>query len=310
MISEPRPDHAVWLDGEFVPFSAATMQISDHHYGVGVFEGVRAYANAEGAVVFRLREHTERLLRSAHILRMGLPQRFDRDHLERVQLELLRRNRLRDAYLRPFVFYSGIAGLAPGTRDLRVRVAVLALEWTAERAGDAEGIAPPMTLRTSSFVRQHPNSVLAKAKANGNYMNGILAREEARECGADDALLLDQDGYVTETSGANVFVVANGALYTPPLTSALAGITRDSVIVLAASFGMSVSERRMTRDELYIADEVFITGTAVEIRPVRSLDGRAIGSAARGPVTERLQRAYADHVRGREVCRHGWLTSV
>jgi branched-chain amino acid aminotransferase len=311
MLVEPRSDHCVWLDGEFVPWAAATMHVSDHHYGVGVFEGVRAYAVEGGAAIFRLHEHTARLLRSAHILNITLPAGFDRERLNRAQVELLQRNGLKDAYLRPFVFHTGPAGLAPRVGGLRVRVAVMALEWRDDAAFDRSDAAKRgIALRTASFTRQHASSLLAKAKANGNYMNGILAREEAQHGGADDALLLDRDGMITETSGANVFVVRGGALFTPPLESVLEGITRDSIMVLAGMLGISVMERRMTRDELYIADEVFVTGTAAEVTPVRELDGRTIGDGAQGPLTARLQRLYADVTRGRSDQCRDWLTRI
>jgi branched-chain amino acid aminotransferase len=309
MLAEPRSDAMVWLDGELVPWSSATMHVSDHHYGVGVFEGVRAYANEGGAAVFRLADHTERLFRSAHILKLTIPERFDRAALNRAQLELLRKNGLRDAYIRPFIFHGGMLGLAPRIQGLRVHVAILALEWRDDGAfSSSEAARRGIALRTASFTRPQASSLLAKAKANANYMSGILAREEAREHGADDAILLDRDGCVTETSGANVFVVQRGVIYTPPREMVLEGITRDTVFALAGVLGKTVTERRMTREDLYVADEVFVTGTAAEVTPVRELDGRRIGRGAPGEVSEKLRAMYGELVRGRGDHFQQWLT--
>jgi branched-chain amino acid aminotransferase len=285
------------------------MHVSDHHYGVGVFEGVRAYAHENGAAIFRLQDHTARLFRSAHILKIAIPERFNRECVNRAQVELLQRNGLRDAYIRPFVFHAGTLGLSPRIAGLRVRVAIMALEWRDDGAfGRAETSGRGIVLRTATFTRHHANSLLTKAKANGNYMNGILAREEAHQNGADDALLLDRDGCVTEASGANVFIVSRGAIFTPPLESVLEGITRDSIMVLADMVGRPVVEGRMTRDEVYVADEVFLTGTAAEITPVRELDGRTIGNGMRGEITEQLQTMYTDLTRARSDYRREWLT--
>jgi len=308
MIVEPNADHLVWLDGEIVPWRKATMHVSDHHYGIGVFEGVRSYAiGQDGASLFRLRDHTQRFLRSAHILGMRLPAPCDQRLLNEVQVELVRRNRLRDAYLRPFAFYGGAFGLAPRTQSLTVHVAVLALEWKG--TGEMRPKNGGLKLHTSTFSRYHANSLLTRAKANANYMNGILAVQEAHRNGADDVLLLDAQGYVCETSGANVFVVRDGVLFTPPLECVLEGITRDTVFQLASGLGLTVVERRITRDDVYVADEAFVTGTAAEIMPIREVDGRAIGggSGKIGPVMAAL---YADHVRGRAEHRPEWLTSV
>jgi branched-chain amino acid aminotransferase len=309
VLVEPRSDHYVWLDGEFVPWSLATMHVSDHHYGVGVFEGVRVYAGTDGAAVFRLQAHTQRLFRSAHILGIALPVGFELENLNRAQVELVRRNGLRDGYLRPFVFHAGMAGLSPRTSGLRVRVAIMALEWRDDGAfGRADGAERGIAVRTSSFVRS--SGLLTKAKANANYMTGILAREEARQSGVDDALLLDGCGFVAETSAANVFIVRDGAICTPPLESVLEGITRATVVALAGALGYKLIERRVTRDDVYVADEAFLTGTATEITPVRELDGRSIGGGVRGPITARLQALYADVVRGRSDKFREWLTRV
>jgi branched-chain amino acid aminotransferase len=311
MIAAPRPDNQVWLDGEFVPWSAATMHVSDHHYGVGVFEGVRAYANEDGAAVFRLKDHTARLFRSARILNLALPERFDEACLNRAQLALLERNQLRNAYLRPFVFHGGVGGLSPSIRGLRVRVVIMSLEWSDDGAFSAgDGSRQGITLRTSSFTRPSASSQLARAKANANYIGGILAREEARQLGADDAILLDQNGFVTETSGANLFVVQRDALYTPPRESVLEGITRDTVVTMAKMLGKQVIERRMTRDDLYVGDEVFLTGTAAEVTPVREIDGRTIGGGGYGELTQKIAAMYADFVRGRRNEFSEWLTRI
>jgi branched-chain amino acid aminotransferase len=310
MIVEPHADQLVWLDGELVPWRSATMHVSDHHYGVGVFEGVRSYATDSGAALFRLREHTVRLLRSAHILGIQVPERYDHEELVRLQVEVVRRNGLRDAYIRPFIFYGGAMGLGPRTRGLKVHVTVLALEWRDDGAYDAGAKERGLSLRSSSLTRQPPSSVFSKAKANANYMNGILALQEAQGSGADDVLLLDSQGYVAETSGANLFVVQSGALYTPPLECVLEGVTRDTILKLAAELGLEARERRMTRDEIYVADEAFVTGTAVEVTSVRELDGRNIGRAGVRPITERLRALYTEHVRGRAGQRREWLTSI
>jgi branched-chain amino acid aminotransferase len=310
MIVEPRPDQLTWLDGSYVPWRSATMHVTDHHYGVGVFEGVRSYACEAGAAIFRLREHTARLFRSAHILNIPVPDSYGPDLLSQVQIELVRKNELRDAYLRPFLFYGGAMGLGPRTRGLKVHVAVLALGWIDDGAYSGPAKQRGVALRSSSMTRHHANSVFSKAKANANYMNGILALQEAQASGADDVLLLDAQGYVTETSGANLFVVRDGVLYTPPLECVLEGVTRDTIIQLAAELGVEVRERRMTRDDIYVADEAFLTGTAVEVTTVRELDGRTIGRPTARPITERLKALYSDHVRGRAGRQREWLTTI
>lgn len=286
------------------------MHISDHHYGVGVFEGVRSYATDGGAAVFRLQDHTARLLRSAHIMKIPLPSGYDRDFLADAQLKLLRKNGLRDAYVRPFVFYAGAMGLRPSTQDLSVRVAIMALEWRDHGASDGGTKQRGIALQSSSFTRPSAASQFIKAKTNGNYLHGILALQEAQASGADDVLLLDQHGFVTETSGANLFVVQGGVIYTPPLASVLEGVTRATIIVLASSLGISVVEQQLTRDDVYVADEAFLTGTASEVTPIRQLDGRKVGPGSRGPITEQLQSLYLAHVRGRGEHHPEWLTHV
>jgi branched-chain amino acid aminotransferase len=311
MLVEPGSDSLVWLDGEFVRWSAATIHLCDHHYGVGVFEGVRAYAGDQGPAIFRLSDHTRRLLRSAHMLKIQMPESFGEAALNQAQIELMRRSGLGDAYIRPFVFHSGTFGLSPRIRGLRVRVAVMAIEWRDNGAfAGGEAATRGISLRTSSFTRHDGSSVLTKAKANGNYMSGILAREEAQDSGADEALLLDRSGFVTETSGANLFAVLRGTVCTPPLDCVLEGVTRDTVMSLAEGLGKKVVERRLTRDDVYTADEVFLTGTAAEVTPIREVDGRRIGNGKPGEFTTRIQRMYADLVRGRRDERREWLTRI
>ena len=311
MIGEPRADQVVWIDGSFVPWQQATMHVSAHHYGFGVFEGVRVYAGDSGATIFRLQDHTKRLLRSARMMKIAIPQAFTCELLNKAQLELARRNRFGDAYLRPFVFLDGISGLRPCSRDLSVHVAIMGVDWKASAPHRSSGnLAGGVTLKTSSFTRHPASSLLSKAKANGNYVGGMLALEEAQASGADEALLLDHNGFVTETSGANLFAVRDGELHTPPLACVLDGITRDTVLQLAAEAGLRVSERQLARDEIYVADEVFLTGTASELTPVLRVDGRAIGSGSPGPITERLQASYAASVRGRTQDHREWLTPV
>jgi branched-chain amino acid aminotransferase len=306
VICEPRADQVIWIDGEFVPWHQATVHVSAHHYGFGVFEGVRVYAGQTGAAIFRLEDHTKRLFRSARMMKLALSPAFSCQQLNEAQVELVKRNRFGDAYLRPFVFLDGVAGLRPCSRELSLHVAILGVDWRARDEGRSLGVR----LKSSSFTRHPATSLLSKAKANGNYVGGMLALEEAQASGADDALLLDQNGLVTETSGANLFIVRDGQLLTPPLSCVLDGITRDSVITLASEAGLHVSQQPLTRDEVYVADEMFLTGTASELTPVLQVDGRPIGDGAPGPITERLRAAYAAGVRGRSAQHREWLTPV
>ena len=299
---------SIWLDGELVPWGEAKVHVLTHtfHYGLGVFEGVRAYETADqGACIFRLKEHTDRLFRSAKILQMDMP--FDKDTLNEAQREVVRVNNLKEGYIRPMCFL-GSEGMGLRADNLKTHVMVAAWPWPSYM--DPEARDRGIRVRTSSYTRHHVNITMCKAKANGNYINSILALREALDAGCEEALLLDNEGYVAEGSGENVFLVRDGTIYTPELTSCLEGITRDSIFRIAADLGYQVKERRITRDEVYIADEAFFTGTAAEVVPIRELDSRPIGSGSRGPLTEKLQSIYFDTVRGREAQYAQWLTPV
>ena len=300
-------DGVIWLDGELVPWREAKVHVLTHtlHYGMGVFEGVRAYATDQGTAIFRLQEHTDRLFRSAHILGMAMP--YDKDTLNEVQRQVVRENALASAYLRPMCFL-GSEGMGLHASNLSTHVMVAAWEWGAYLGADA--MEKGIRIRTSSFTRHHVNITMCKAKANGNYINSMLALQEAVSCGYDEALLLDPEGYVAEGSGENIFIVRGGTLYTPDLTSALEGVTRDAIVVLADELGIPLIEKRLTRDEVYVADEAFFTGTAAEVTPIRELDNRRIGAGRRGPVTEQLQSAFFDVVHGRTNAHREWLTPV
>ena len=300
-------DGVIWYDGKMVPWREATTHVLTHtlHYGMGVFEGVRAYKTEQGTAIFRLKEHTDRLFRSAHILGMKLP--FDKKTLMEAQKAAVRENGLDSAYMRPMAFYGDEAmGISAKTLSTHVIVAA----WTWGSYLGKEALENGIRVKTSSFSRHHVNITMCKAKANGNYMNSILAHQEAAQDGYQEALLLDVDGFVAEGSGENIFIVRNGKLYTPDLTSALEGITRDTIITLAEEIGLKVVEKRITRDEVYSADEAFFTGTAAEVTPIRELDNRMIGEGKRGPVTEKLQSMYFDAVHGRLQRHISWLTLV
>ena len=300
-------DGVIWMDGEWVDWRDAKVHVLTHtlHYGMGVFEGTRAYETNEGTAIFRLQDHTDRLFRSAHILNMQIP--FDKATLNQVQREAVAKNKLKSAYLRPMCFY-GSEGMGIRADSLKVHVMVAAWEWGKYLGED--GIEKGIRIRTSSYIRNHVNSVMCKAKANGNYMNSILALQEAISCGYDEAMLLDHEGYVAEGSGENIFLVRNGKLITPDLTSALEGITRETIFQLAEECNLEVVEKRITRDEVYVADEAFFTGTAAEVTPIREVDDRTIGNGGRGPITERLQTLYFDAVHGRSPEHNDWLTQV
>ena len=300
-------DGVIWFDGELVPWREAKVHVLTHtlHYGMGVFEGVRAYKAEQGTAIFRLQEHTDRLFRSAHIMSMKVP--FDKQTINQAQLSAVKENGLDSAYIRPMFFY-GSEGMGLRADTLKVHAIVAAWSWGSYLGAD--GLEKGIRIRTSSFTRHHVNISMCKAKANGHYINSMLALQEALSCGYDEALLLDTEGYVAEGSGENIFIVRNGVIYTPELTSALDGITRDTIFQLAKEVGIPVKEKRITRDEVYVADEAFFTGTAAEVTPIRELDNRAIGSGGRGPITEKLQTMFFDAVHGRSPQYENWLSYI
>lgn len=297
-------DGWIWLDGELVPWREAKVHVLTHtlHYGMGVFEGVRAYATDQGPAIFRLRDHTERLARSAHIMHMDLG--YSVEELMAAQKLVITENNLSEGYIRPMAFM-GSEGMGLRAENLKVHVMIAAWEWPAYMSKEALELG--IKVRTSSYTRHHVNISMCKAKANGQYINSILALREAIDSGCDEAMLLDNEGYVAEGSGENIFIVRKGVLYTPDLTSALDGITRATIFTLAEDLGLKIVEKRLTRDEVYIADEAFFTGTAAEVTPIRVVDGRKIGAGHRGPVTEQLQSRYFDLVKGRLDVHRQWL---
>ena len=300
-------DGWIFMDGEMVAWRDANVHVLTHtlHYGLGVFEGVRAYKTPDGTSIFRLQEHTDRLFDSAHILGITIP--FTKDELNEAQIDVFRKNELEEGYLRPMVFL-GSEALGIRAKDLSVHVSIAAWPWPDYM--DPDSREKGIKVRTSSYTRHHVNITMCKAKSNGNYTNSILALHEALDSGCDEALLLDNEGYVAEGSGENIFVIKDGVLHTPELTSCLSGITRATVFRLAEELNLQILERRITRDEVYIADEAFFTGTAAEVLPIQSLDGRRIGSGSRGTITEKIQKAYFDQVRGNRTVNKEWHTIV
>ena len=300
-------DGLIWYDGQMVDWREAKTHVLTHtlHYGMGVFEGVRAYKTDKGTAIFRLEEHTKRLLNSAKILRMDVP--WSANELNEAQRAVVRENKLESAYIRPMCFY-GAEGMGLRADNLKVHCIVAAWTWGSYLGAD--GMERGIRVRTSSFTRHHVNITMCKAKANGNYMNSMLALREALQDGYDEAMLLDAEGYVAEGSGENIFIVRDGVIYTPDLTSALDGITRKTIFMLADELGLKIIEKRITRDEVYVADEAFFTGTAAEVTPIREVDNRPIGCGSRGPITERLQTLYFDVVHGRHPKHLAWLNLV
>lgn len=301
-------DGVIWSDGEMVPWRDAKVHFLTHtlHYGLGVFEGVRAYqAEGGGTNIFRLEEHTDRLFRSAKILHMDMP--WSKEELNEAQKAVIRENNLDEAYIRVMCFL-GSEGMGLRADGLQTHCMIASWHWPSYM--DPDAINRGIVVRTSSYTRHHVNITMTKAKASGNYINSILALREALHGGAEEALLLDPEGYVAEGSGENFFMVRDGVIYTPELTSCLDGITRSAVIELARGMGYTVIEKRITRDDVYVCDEAFFTGTAAEVLPIREYDARPIGSGSRGPVTEQLQKAFFDLVRGRDTGRADWLTPV
>jgi branched-chain amino acid aminotransferase len=300
-------DGQIWLDGSMVPWREAKVHVLTHtlHYGMGVFEGVRAYRTDRGPAIFRLEGHTDRLLRSAKIMNMPMP--YDAEQINAACRAAVRENGLQSAYIRPMAFY-GAEGMGLRADNLSVHLTIAAWEWGSYLG--AENMERGIRVKVSSFTRHHVNIAMCRAKANGQYINSMLALKEALECGYDEALLLDAEGYVMEGSGENLFIVRDGVVYTPDLTSALDGITRGTVMTLCRDLGINVVEKRITRDEVYICDEAFFTGTAAEVTPIREVDGRIIGAGGRGPITHRLQAIYFDQVHGRRDEYPEWLSLV
>ncbi len=300
-------DGKIWKDGKLVDWRDANLHMLTHslHYGMAVFEGVRAYKTTDGTAIFRLKEHTQRLFNSAKIFQMAIP--FDLETLMEAQKEVVRANQLESCYLRPLVWIgSGKRGVS--ARGNTIHVGIAAWPWGAYLGED--GLKRGIRVKTSSFTRHHVNVSMVRAKASGYYINSILANQEVTAEGYDEALLLDTDGYVSEGAGENVFIIKNGRIYTPDLASCLDGITRDAVLTMARDLGIEVVEKRITRDEVYCADEAFFTGTAAEITPIRELDNRQIGGGSRGPVTEKLQSLFFDVVGGKSEKYRHWLTRV
>ena len=300
-------DGKIWKDGKLVDWRDANLHMLTHslHYGMAVFEGVRAYKTVDGTAIFRLREHTQRLFNSAKIFQMAIP--FDMETLIEAQKEVVRANQLESCYLRPLVWI-GSENMGVSARGNTIHVGIAAWPWGAYLG--EEGLQRGIRVKTSSFTRHHVNVSMVRAKASGYYINSILANQEVTAEGYDEALLLDTDGYVSEGAGENVFLIRNGKIYTPDLASCLDGITRDAVLTMARDLGIDIIEKRITRDELYCADEAFFTGTAAEITPIRELDNRQIGIGSRGPVTEKLQSLFFDVVAGKAPQYQQWLTRV
>ena len=300
-------DGFIWHDGKLVPWREATTHVLTHslHYGLAVFEGVRAYKTVDGTAIFRLKEHTDRLFNSAHIYMMKMP--YDKETLMEAHKEVVRANKLESCYLRPIAFYgSEKMGVSP--KGAKVHVSIAAWPWGAYLGED--GLANGIRVKTSSYARHHVNVSMCRAKYSGTYANSILANMEATEHGYDEALLLDVDGFVAEGAGENLFVVKDGQIYEPEIASALVGITRATVIQLAKELGFEVKAKRLTRDDLYIADEAFFTGTAAEVTPIREVDSRQIGAGKRGPVTEKIQSLFFDVVNGKVPAHKDWLAKV
>lgn len=298
-------DGWIWYDGKFVPWREATTHVLTHtlHYGAGVFEGVRAYKAEQGTAIFRLHDHTERLFNSAKII--GMPMPFSKEEINQAQIDIINKNGLSHGYMRPMCFY-GSEGMGLRADNLETHCIIAAWEWGSYLGED--NMKNGIRVKTSSYSRHHVNVAMCKAKLNGNYVNSMLALNEALHDGYDEALLLDVDGFVAEGSGENVFFVKNNKLYTPELTSALDGITRKTIITLAKVLNIPVIEKRITRDEMYTADEAFFTGTAAEVTPIRELDNRTIGEGVRGEITTKLQAMYFDSVYGRHCYDETWLS--
>ncbi|MBI5785403.1 MAG: branched-chain amino acid transaminase [Rhodocyclales bacterium] len=300
-------DGFIWYDGKLVPWRDANTHVLTHslHYGLAVFEGVRAYNTVNGTAIFRLKEHTDRLFNSAHIYRMPMP--WDKETLMEAQKDVVRANKLDSCYLRPIAFYgSEKMGISP--KGAQTHVAIAAWPWGAYLG--EEGMEKGIRVKTSSYARHHVNVSMCRAKYSGTYANSILANMEATEQGYDEAMLLDVDGFVAEGAGENLFVIKDGQIYEPEIASALIGITRASVHALAKDLGYTIVSKRLTRDDVYVADEAFFTGTAAEVTPIRELDNRQIGEGKRGPITTRIQSLFLDVVNGKVPAHAEWLAKV
>ena len=300
-------DGFIWMDGVEVPWREANIHILTHslHYGVAAFEGMRAYETRNGTAIFRLKEHIDRLFKTAHILGMKIP--FSPKEIENASIQSVKSNKLKSAYIRPLVFY-GSEGMGLHANNLSVHVSIASWMWGTYLGEDA--LTKGIRVKTSSFTRHMVNSVMCRAKATGGYINSVMALQEVAKDGYDEALLLDAEGMVAEGTGENLFIVKNGELFTPVLTSALEGITRETIIQLAKNLNLKISEKKITRDEVYISDEAFFTGTAAEVTPIRELDGRQIGAGSIGKITSLLQKAYLEAVKGENTFDEDWLTFV
>ena len=297
----------IWMDGKLVDWDKANVHILTHtlHYGLGVFEGIRCYSTPKGSAIFRLDEHVDRLFASAHIFNIEIP--YSKQDIRQAIITTVRTNKLRECYIRPLVYIGyGAMGLYP--KGNPINVAIAAWPWGAY-LGD-EGLEKGIKVKVSSFTRHHVNSSMARAKVCGHYVNSQIAKKEAIACGYDEALLLDPEGYVSEGSGENIFILRNGRIKTTPLTTILEGITRDSIITIARDQKIPVAEERFTRDEIYIADEAFFTGTAAEVTPIREIDNRKIGIGSRGKLTRKLQTIFFDIVKGKNKKYESWLTKI
>lgn len=300
-----RESEKIWMDGKFVDWKDARVHVLTHtlHYGVGVFEGIRCYKVTEGSAIFRLDDHVERLFTSAHIMNIKIP--FTKEEIKDAIVETVRINRLEACYIRPIV-YIGYGSMGLYVEDNPINVAIAAWSW-GSYLGD-EGLEKGIRTKISSFTRHHVNISMTRAKVPGYYVNSILAKKEVKAAGYDEAILLDPDGYIAEGSGENIFILRKGVIKTTPLTSILEGITRDSIISLAGEMGLPVLEERFTRDDLYIAEEAFLTGTAAELTPIREVDNRVIGNGRPGPITKRLQDTFFAIVQGKDKRYGNWLT--
>ncbi len=297
----------IWMDGKFVDWADANIHILTHtlHYGLGAFEGIRCYKTPKGSAIFRLQEHVDRLFDSCRILQIESP--YTPEEISKAIVSSVKVNRLKECYIRPIVYIGyGAMGIFPKNNPIKVAIAV----WPWGAYLGEEGIQNGIRAKISSFARHHINVTMTKSKTCGDYVNSLLAKREAVSCGYDESLLLDTQGYVSEGSGQNIFIVRNGVLKTPPLTSILEGITRNSLIEIAQNEAIKVKEATLTRDELYIADEAFFTGTAAEVTPIKEVDGRIIGSGKPGPLTKKLQRLFFNIVKGKSKAYKSWLTYI